>query len=60
MDIGFNSVNGIIGSRLLVYNPGDLPVDFELKFDNNERTFWTERGNHFQVRRFNVQRLTIP
>lgn len=60
MDIGFNSVNGIIGSRLLVYNPGDLPVDFELKFDNNERTFWMERGNHFQVRRFNVQRLTIP
>lgn len=60
MDTGFNQANALIGSRLLVYNPGDLPVDFEIKLDNNERTFWMSRGNHFQVRRFNVQRLTIP
>lgn len=60
MDTGFNQANALIGSRLLVYNPGDLPVDFEIKIDNNERTFWTSRGNHFQIRRFNVQRLSIP
>lgn len=59
MDTGLNQENALIGSRLLVYNPGDLPVDFELKMDNNERTFWMERGNYFEVRRYNVQRLPI-
>lgn len=59
MDTGLNNDNALIGSRLLVYNPGDLPVDFELKMDNNERTFWRERGNHFEIRRYNVQRLPI-
>lgn len=59
MDTGLNQENALIGSRLLVYNPGDLPVDFELKMDNNERTFWSERGNHFEIRRYNVQRLPI-
>ena len=60
MDTGLNNTNAVIGSRMLVYNPGDLPVDFKMEFDANERSFWTGRGNHFQVRRFNVQRLTIP
>lgn len=60
MDTGLNQENALIGSRLLVYNPGDLPVDFELKMNNEERTFWLERGNSFKVRRFNVQRLPIP
>lgn len=60
MDTGMNSENAVIGSRILVYNPGDLPVDFELRMNNEERTFWLSRGNHFKVRRFNVQRLTIP
>lgn len=59
MDIGMNKENFLMGSRLLVYNPGDLPIDFELKFNNKERAFWTSRGNRFQVRRMNVQRLPI-
>lgn len=60
MDTGLNNDNALIGSRLLVYNPGDVPVDFHLKLDNNEKSFWTGRGNHFQIRRLNVERLTIP
>ena len=60
MDMGMNKENFLVGSRLLVYNPGDLPIDFELKFNNKERNFWTSRGNRFQVRRLNVQRLPIP
>lgn len=60
MDTGLNQENALIGSRLLVYNPGDLPVDFELKMNHVERTFHNSRGNHFQIRRFNVQRLPIP
>lgn len=60
MDIGMNKENFLVGSRLLVYNPGDLPIDFELKINNKERSFWTSRGNHFQIRRLNVQRLPIP
>lgn len=59
MDTGLNNENALIGSRLLVYNPGDLPIDFHLKLDNNKKSFWNGRGNHFQVRRFNVERLTI-
>ena len=59
MDIGTNRENFLMGSRLLVYNPGDLPINFELKFDNNDRTFWNSRGNHFQIRRLNVQRMPI-
>lgn len=59
MDIGASRDHSIMGSRLLVYNPGDLPIDFELKLNNNERTFWTSRGNRFQVRRMNVQRLPV-
>lgn len=60
MDTGLTIKNAVIGSRLLVYNPGDLPVDFKMDFNANQRSFWTSRGNHFQIRRFNVQRLTIP
>ena len=60
MDIGMNKENFLVGSRLLVYNPGDLPIDFELKINNKERSFWTSRGNRFQIRRLNVQRLPIP
>ena len=59
MDTGLNNENALIGSRLLVYNPGDIPIDCRLRLDNNERSFWNRRGNHFQVRRFNVERLTI-
>lgn len=60
MDIGLTQDNALIGSRLLVYNPGDLPIDFELKLGRITRTLNTNRANHFQVRRFNVQRMPIP
>lgn len=60
MDTGVNSANAIIGSRLLVYNPGDIPIDFEVKIDNRENAFHSSRGRHFQIRRMNVERLTIP
>lgn len=58
MDIGIKN-NALIGSRILVYNPGDIPIDFTLKLDNKKRTFNNGRGNHFQIRRFNVQRMPI-
>ena len=60
MDTGLTRKNAIIGSRLLVYNPGDVPIEFKMHFNANEKGFWTTRGNHFKIRRFNVQRLTIP
>jgi hypothetical protein len=34
MDTGLNKANYALGSRLLVYNPGDVPIDFELKLGN--------------------------
>lgn len=60
MDIGFTPNNSIIGSRMLVYNPGDIPIDFEIKSEHVQRAFKMDRGNHFRIRRFNVQRLSIP
>lgn len=59
MDMGLNNENALIGSRLLVYNSGDVPIDFKLELNMNDRSFWTTRGNHFQIRRFNVQRLNL-
>lgn len=60
METGFDSNIPMVGSRLLVYNPGDLPVDWEIRFDENKRSFWSTRGGtKFRVRRFNVQRLPI-
>jgi hypothetical protein len=60
MDTGLNKQNGLIGSRILVYNPGDVPVDFELRLGNLSSEF---RGNlnkaMFRISRYNVQRLTI-
>lgn len=61
LDTGFYKDNDVMGSRLLVYNPGDIAVDWEIKLDVNKRGFWTGRGgNGFRVQRFNVERLTIP
>jgi hypothetical protein len=34
MDIGINKKNSALGSRLLVYNPGDISIDFKLNFCN--------------------------
>lgn len=55
MDIGIEKENGIIGSRILVYNPGDIPIDFKLKIDNALK----QRGSKFCIRRYNVQQLPI-
>lgn len=61
MDIGLNQQNGLIGSRILVYNPGDLPVDFELRLGNISSDFRKNLNNYtFRVSRYNVERLTIP
>lgn len=60
MELGFVNNRPMIGSRILVYNPGDLPVDWELRFDENKRSFWSCRGGtKFRIRRFNVERLSI-
>ena len=60
MDTGLNRQNGLIGSRILVYNPGDLPVDFELRLGNLSSRFRGNLDNYtFRVSRYNVQRLTI-
>lgn len=60
MELGFNSSRSMIGSRMLVYNPGDLPVEWEIRFDENKRSFWSCRGGtKFRIRRFNVERLSI-
>ena len=61
MELGFNNARAMIGSRMLVYNPGDLPVDWEIRFDENKRAFWSCRGGtRFRIQRFNVERLPIP
>lgn len=60
MDTGLNKEQGVIGSRILVYNPGDLPVEFELKLNNLKNRFRANDGGYnFRVSRYNVQRLTI-
>lgn len=60
METGFESNTSMIGSRLLVYNPGDLPIDWEIRFDENKRGFWSTRGGvKFRVSRYNVERLPL-
>lgn len=60
METGLNNEQGLIGSRILVYNPGDLPVEFELRMDNVKKRFRAEDGDYsFRVCRYNVQRLSI-
>lgn len=61
VNYGYHNYRPMIGSRVLVYNPGDLPIDWEIKLDENKRGFWSCRGGErFRIRRFNVERLTIP
>ena len=61
MDTGLNRQNGLIGSRVLVYNPGDLPVDFEIRLGNLSSQFRKNTDDYtFRISRYNVQRLTIP
>lgn len=60
METGLNNEQGLIGSRILVYNPGDVPVEFELKMDNVKKRFRAEDGAYsFRINRYNVQRLSI-
>lgn len=60
MEKGFSASRAMIGSRMLVYNPGDLPVEWEIRFDENKRSFWSCRGGtKFRIRRFNVERLNL-
>lgn len=60
METGLNKQNALIGSRILVYNPGDIPVDFKLylnKLNNKLRT--VDEAYRFRISLYNVQRLTI-
>ena len=59
MDMGMNVKNSAIGSRLLVYNPGDIPIDFKLNLGNLSNEFRGETDYIFRISRYNVQRLTI-
>ena len=60
MDTGLNKQNGLIGSRLLVYNPGDVPIDFELKLGNLTSDFRSNLKDYtFRISRYNVERLSI-
>lgn len=61
MEFGFDSSRAMIGARMLVYNPGDVPIDWEMQIDENKRSFWSSRGGaRFRISRYNVQRLPIP
>lgn len=60
MDTGLNRQNALIGSRLLVYNPGDIEIPFELKLGNLTSKFRKHTSTErFRVSRYNVQRLSI-
>ena len=60
MDMGLHNANGLIGSRILVYNPGDVPVDFKLNLGNLSSKFRKNLNDYtFRISRYNVQRLTI-
>jgi hypothetical protein len=60
MDTGLNRQNALIGSRILVYNPGDIEIPFELKLGNLTSRFRNHvSGEYFRVSRYNVQRLSI-
>jgi hypothetical protein len=57
MDMGLNRDNGAFGSRLLVYNPGDVPIDFELKLGHlvsKYRANLKDKNYKFRVNRYNV------
>ena len=59
MDTGTSRNSNLIGSRILVYNPGDVPVDFELRLGNLWAHFKENDDYTFRVSRHNVQRLSI-
>lgn len=59
LDMGIHTKNFALGNRLLVYNPGDLSIDFKLTLGNLANNFRGRENYTFRVSRFNVQRLTI-
>ena len=50
----------ICSSRLFVYNPGDMPIEFNLNLQNLSRILNNPISNRFRIRRLNVQRLELP
>jgi len=54
MDTGTSRNSNLIGSRILVYNPGDVPVDFELRLGNLWAHFKENDDYTFRVSRHNV------
>jgi hypothetical protein len=59
MDCGAANNSNLIGSRILVYNPGDIPIDFELRIGNLIRSFRGNDNYTFRISRHNVERLSI-
>ena len=61
METGLNKQNALIGTRVLVYNPGDIPVDCTVYLNNlkNKLREIDDNPYRFRISRYNVQRLTI-
>ena len=61
METGINKQNALIGTRVLVYNPGDIPIDFTLYLNNlkNQLREIDDEPYRFRISRYNVQRLTV-
>lgn len=61
MDMGLCKDNSVLGSRILVYNPGDLSVPFRLQFELDDRLRFLLSGEQskIRIRRLNVDRLKL-
>jgi hypothetical protein len=57
--MGIHTKNFALGNRLLVYNPGDIPVDFKLALTNLSNAFRRNSKYKFRISRYNVQRMSI-
>jgi hypothetical protein len=54
MDKGPSKKNFAIGNRILIYNPGDIPIDFKLYLSNLINTFRGNTNYTFRISRYNV------
>jgi hypothetical protein len=52
--MGIHTKNFALGNRLLVYNPGDISIDFKLTLGNLANNFRGRESYTFRVSRFNV------
>ena len=59
LDMGIDVKNFALGNRLLVYNPGDLPIDFKLTLTNLSNAFRGNEKYKFRISRYNVQRMSL-